>query len=223
MKTILKILINLWKLLKNWQKIALGVLILMGGAFFLGRWSMSIKTITVVETKIVPKFITEIDTAKTKKAIDSLWVEAKKFWEGKPRPIKEIIKRDTITNKIIDTVYVKKNINYVAALDTTYSDNHFRFKLAFVSPIPVHPSSYFRISVVSEYTEPVLPKSWFHKFYLFAGVSIKYLDGVKARFPIGMGYDFYEMGHLSLSLEYSTELNFIKRTHQIELINKFRF
>lgn len=70
---------------------------------------------------------------KEKVNIDSLWNEAKQY------AIK-MIYGDKKKNVNPDTL---KNYNFVMVSDTTFQDSTLSEKIRFISPIPLHPKSYF--------------------------------------------------------------------------------
>jgi len=181
-------------MLKNWQKILLGSLALIAVGVIIGRATKTIKTITVADSSAIPSFTLEIDTNRNKKDREALWKEAKKYWDNKPRPVRTIIVHDTIEGESLppDTVYVPQKTNYVATTkkDTIINDGLLKLKLSFISPIPLHPDSYFRYNIASKYTEPVIPRSWYKDriiIYLGFGLSSNGYSLPKPSFQFGLG------------------------------------
>ncbi|HEX2868806.1 MAG TPA: hypothetical protein VHO03_17325 [Ignavibacteriales bacterium] len=69
---------------------------------------------------------------KEKVNIDSLWQEAKEY------ALKMIY-----GNKKKDNPDTLNNFNYIMISDTTFQDSTLSERIRFISPIPVHPRSYF--------------------------------------------------------------------------------
>ena len=137
------------------------------------------KTKILVDSVFVPKYSYKIDTVKVN--IDSLWQEAKRFWQKKPKPvIVKVIKKDT--------VYLEQPVKYIASLDTTIKDKQTKLNISFNSPIPLHPKSFFKIK--AEYLpEPMeVSKSWFtNRFIIYLGVGVGNNTFYKPEFQLGFG------------------------------------
>lgn len=73
-----------------------------------------------------PKVITAVkkDTVKESINVDSLWEEAKSYWK----------------DKFSDSL---NRYDYVSLIDTSYNDSLVTLDVAMVSPMPIHPESYF--------------------------------------------------------------------------------
>lgn len=73
-----------------------------------------------------PKIITTVkkDTVKESVNVDSLWEEAKSYWK----------------DKLSDSL---NRYDYVSSIDTSYNDSLVTLDVAMVSPMPIHPESYF--------------------------------------------------------------------------------
>lgn len=112
------------------------------------------------EVKIEYKYITQHDTLLIPK-------------------FKTVTKRDTL--KFRDTIFVNTQTDYIAEVDTTYKDSSLTAKVQFVSPIPLHPKSYFNLDF--NYREKTITKIlwkekeesfWSNRFPVIIGVGLGY-------------------------------------------------
>ena len=98
-----------------------------------------------------------------------------------PRPI--II--DTIIKT--DTFYIKPNINYIAKLDTVYNDSSLAMKIKFISPIPLHPKSYFYLHIEPKRKLALTESGWFeNRFIIYGGIGFNSFS-ITPTFQIGIG------------------------------------
>ena len=158
------------------QLIAMAICLLIGG--FIG-WSFKpdkeypeVKPNTLIEFRYIDK-------------TDTLIVP--KF--------KTVIKKDTV--KFSDTVFVHQETQYIASIDTTYSDSSLTANVEFVSPIPLSNKSYFNMKFSireKAVTNTIIEKEewgFFHKrFITYFGIGISYgIDSktVEPAIQLGLG------------------------------------
>lgn len=147
------------------------IVLLFGVGYFVGSQTSIERIETIkVDTLIVYKQITDTLNSveyfpiyiKGKPVnIDSLWLEAKAYWE-------DIIK-DSL------------NVLYVASVDSVYQDSLLTAEVSFISLIPIHPSSYFIMNfnikerTIERIERVVLKDSfWKNRFVAYVGVGINY-------------------------------------------------
>jgi hypothetical protein len=122
---------------------------------------------------------------KEKVNIDSLWQEAKEY-------ALKMIYQNKNKNASPDTL---NNFNYAMVSDTTFQDSTLSERIRFISPIPIHPRSYFTREVTWKERlvfQPVIKEESFWGRFSWAlqagfgyGVIHKQLD-----FYIGAGGSF---------------------------------
>jgi hypothetical protein len=122
---------------------------------------------------------------KEKVNIDSLWQEAKEY-------ALKMIYKDKNKNAKPDTL---NNFNYTMVSDTTFQDSTLSERIRFISPIPIHPRSYFTREVTWKERlvfQPVMKEETFWRRFSWAlqagfgyGVIHNQLD-----FYIGAGGSF---------------------------------
>lgn len=151
-------------------------------SYLAGRDSVSVEIETRIDTvTIFKEFYDTIYAAPEFKVIevkeerevdiDSLWNEALRFWQNKMS-----------RNRSIAGVPEAATLYYLAEKDTVYDDSTLSAHISFISPIPLHPSSYFssKFKVKEnriERTETVLSEpGWFERHF---GLGIS----------LNMGYD----------------------------------
>jgi hypothetical protein len=160
------------------------IILLLGVGYFVGS-KTSIERIESIRTDTLIVYKQVIDTVHSvrysyryiqgvKVNIDSLWLEAKAYW-------KDIIK-DSL------------NAVYVASIDTTYQDSLLTAKVSYISPIPLHPRSYFAMDFkVKERTietvETVVLKDsfWKNRFIVYVGAGINYNTDLRLGLQMGAG------------------------------------
>lgn len=120
---------------------------------------------------IEPKFSTRPDSAWNKQwkylspNIDSLQNEALKYWES--------IYGDSIRSL--------KNIAFIATADTSFRDSLISFNVDYVSPIPLHPKSFFRFNDLAVrqkeiHTTETKEVAWYDRFNLGVGIQSRWID-----------------------------------------------
>jgi len=177
--------------MNNSIKYIIGILVLIAMGFFIGRYTTQIKTITIKDSVFVPTYSVEIDTVKIKPDIEKLWKEAKAYWDKKPRPVEIKTIHDTVTGKT-DTVYIPQNINYVAELDTTYSDKSLAIKIKFISKIPLYPESYFNVDIRQKRKLALTEDGWFkNRFVFYGGVGLSSNNLLNPSWQVGFGIALY--------------------------------
>jgi len=140
--------------------IALGICLIIGG--FIG-WNLKsnkcpepVKPNTIIEYR---------DTSYT-------------VPNAKPKFITKIIK-DTIVYH--DTIFIHNDIQYIAAIDSTFEDSSLTASIAFVSDIPLSDNSFFdmRFKVREKIITNTIIQTedvgfWYKRFIVYAGLGLIY-------------------------------------------------
>ena len=157
------------------QLIAMAVCLLIGGFI---SWSIKpdkecpdVKPNTLIEYRFIEK-------------TDTLIVP--KF--------KTVVYKDTIS--YIDTVFIHTNINYIAEVDTTYTDSTLTAHVQFVSPIPLSPKSYFNMkfgvrerSITNTVVQTEKVGFFYKRFIPYFGIGISYgIDSKTLEPAIQLGF-----------------------------------
>ena len=92
---------------------------------------------------------------------------------------KTVVYKDTIS--YTDTVFIHTNINYIAEVDTTYTDSTLTAHVQFVSPIPLSPKSYFNMkfgvrerSITNTVVQTEKVGFWYKRFVASLGIGVMY-------------------------------------------------
>lgn len=103
-------------------------------------WNTKIVVKEVEPVEVEPEYIIREIPGKPAN-IDSLWKAAKDYWADKYK----------------DSVKTETAVEYTAEVDTTLDSGRVELKMQFISPIPIHPDSYFKIRKFS-YQYPEITK-----------------------------------------------------------------
>lgn len=131
----------------------------------------TIVPIPIPEADADPDFEAKPDTVwKTKwkylhTNIDSLQDEAMEYWK-------------TIYGDSLEKI---KQLTFVAKVDTSYNDSLLTFSASYVSPIPLHPASFFRFSNLSVKQKEITKTEtkelyWNDSFNIGFGVETEWTD-----------------------------------------------
>jgi len=122
--------------------------------------------------------------------IDSLQKEAMDYWK-------------TVYGDSLEKI---KNLTFVAKIDTSYNDSLLAFSASYVSPIPLHPASFFRfgnLSIKQKEIHSVEIKEiyWYDKFNIGIGMEGRWLDWkLRSRFYGQLTYKTLNMKNFEMPI-----------------------
>jgi len=135
--------------------------------FFFGRSTVTINTDIINASNVKPAFNIGFESDSSYNP-ERLQDETSTFWEKKVPDI--IIKKDSIQDGVGEMTI--KPV-YIASVDTSYNDSSLITKVKFVSPIPIHPDSYFKFKFIQKSKKPLINDSWWKdRFILYMGVGL---------------------------------------------------
>lgn len=94
-----------------------------------------------------------------------------------------VSKKDTVIVK--DSVYIYEKTNYVAALDTVFEDSVLTAKVEFVSPIVLHPDSYFTFDYKTKISNTTILEKSSPSVFVYFGVGNTY-DFINKKYGAGV-------------------------------------
>jgi len=127
----------------------------------------SIDTLQViVHDTLKPEYVTITDTVYEAYNVDSLqgvlWLTAQEYWKDKILPETLYVHGDT--------VYVYPT-GFVAEKDTTYADSTIQLAIKFISPMYLHPQSYFSLNLTYNTYVESISEAWYERFTVIAGAG----------------------------------------------------
>jgi len=156
------------------------------------------ETIEVTRDVIVPEYIYKTITVKQKVNVDSLWEEAKKYWQNKIKPVEKFV----YVEKEYDGKYIAKHYE---------ETNDYELGIEFVSPIPLHPMSYlshFFNFKKNEITKKEITVNDNPAFWIRGKVFTIITEEIEPFGEIGIGYNLINNKHFRLSFENGIVYNF---------------
>lgn len=104
---------------------------------------------------------------------------------------KHITKTDTL--KVADSIYIWKDVQYIAQIDTVLKDSLLSGSIQFVSPVKLHPASYFNLDlkvkekIIKEVQECEI-SFWDNRFIPVFGIGGVYTQDGKADLGLFLGF-----------------------------------